>query len=356
MPSPRPKNSTTVRLLPIALRLGIRALGALLPALAARIVLRLWLTPVRAPPRADAVPLPAPGTVRHGELDLPVWTFGEGPPVYLVHGWGGRAEQLLPLVEPLVEAGHAVVLFDGPAHGRAPGRQTSGPELAAALQAIAAHHGPPFAIVAHSFGAVPTALALQAGLPARRVVLLAPPAHLGRYVDRFATMVGASPAVRERMRALVPDRLRLPWSAMTLEALAGRQTAPLLVLHDRQDREVAVDEGEAVARTWPGAELHVTRGLGHWRILRDPGVILRTVSFVTGAAAPDRARAADPEQGATATLADGGTAPQRARTHPPEVRDDGRSTRSREEAALSGADAVRARQGIPHAAGAGRRG
>jgi pimeloyl-ACP methyl ester carboxylesterase len=279
MASIRPKISTTVRLYMVALRMLLRALSAAAPALAARIAERLWFTPGRAPVRAGSA-LPPPRTLRAGGLELPVWTFGDGPPVYLVHGWGGRADQLAAFIDPLAEAGHRVVLFDGPGHGRAPGRFSSGPEIARALRTAAELHGSPHAVIAHSFGAAATALAINAGLAPGRVVLLAPPAHLAGFLDRFGAMVGASAAVMRRVQVLSERRLGIPWSAVTLEALAGRQTAPALVIHDRQDREVAFEEGEAVARTWPGAQLVATTGLGHWRVLRDPEVIGRVVRFV----------------------------------------------------------------------------
>lgn len=285
MARPPAKKGTTVRSLITALRVGIRLLGTVAPGLAARVVVRLWMTPVRPRLRPELA-LPMTGTMRSGGLDLPIWCFGEGPPVYLVHGWGGRADQLSPLVWPLVQAGHKVVLFDGPGHGRAPGKLSSGPAIAAALRTAVDLHGAPHAIVAHSFGAAATTLALNAGTGAGRVVLLAPPANLGGFIDRFGTMVGASRAVMTRTRDLVARRLGMPWSAFSLESLAGRQTAPALVIHDRDDQEVKIDEGEAVARTWPGAELVVTRGLGHWRILRDAGVLHRVVSWVSASGRP----------------------------------------------------------------------
>jgi pimeloyl-ACP methyl ester carboxylesterase len=57
-------------------------------------------------------------------------------------------------------------------------------------------------------------------------------------------------------------------------------TAPLLVFHDRDDRDVAWTDGEAIAAAWPGAELVSTAGLGHRRIVHDPGVVARAVAFL----------------------------------------------------------------------------
>jgi hypothetical protein len=55
----------------------------------------------------------------------------------------------------------------------------------------------------------------------------------------------------------------------------------LLVVHDRDDPEVPLAAGSAVAEAWR-ARLDVTSGLGHRRILRDEAVVSAVVEFVTG--------------------------------------------------------------------------
>ena len=39
-------------------------------------------------------------------------------------------------------------------------------------------------------------------------------------------------------------------------------------------------DGAAITRAWPGAELVTTTGLGHHRIVSDPGVIRQVVAFL----------------------------------------------------------------------------
>ena len=54
-------------------------------------------------------------------------SWGDGPVVYLVHGWAGSTEQMVGLVEPLLMRNCRVVVFDAPSHGRSdPG--PSGPD------------------------------------------------------------------------------------------------------------------------------------------------------------------------------------------------------------------------------------
>jgi pimeloyl-ACP methyl ester carboxylesterase len=43
-----------------------------------------------------------------------VW--GDRPPVYLVHGWGGCRAQMGVFVKPLVSTGYRLIAFDLPSH------------------------------------------------------------------------------------------------------------------------------------------------------------------------------------------------------------------------------------------------
>src|SRR5262249_33884953 len=67
----------------------------------------------------------------------------------------------------------------------------------------------------------------------------------------------------------------------------GQRDAALLVVHDRDDREVAFVHAERLVAIWRNATLHATSGLGHRRILRDDAVIAEILEFVRhGVAAP----------------------------------------------------------------------
>ena len=57
-------------------------------------------------------------------------------------------------------------------------------------------------------------------------------------------------------------------------------TAPLLVIHDRKDDTVPFSHGADIARSWPGATLIETSGLGHRELVQDPMVISQVLNFV----------------------------------------------------------------------------
>lgn len=208
------------------------------------------------------------------------WSWGRGPTTYLVHGWGGSSGRIYPLAEALIETGHRLVMFDAPGHGASGGGLSSMPEFARSLEAVAAHSGEPEIIVAHSLGAAATVLAASRGLTARRYVFLAPAANPPEWAYAFGRMLRLSPTVMERLRARSERRLRFSWDDLDARVHARSMSAPLLVLHDREDTTVPFSNGIELVRSWPGSRLIETTGLGHSDILRDPGVISQVTRFV----------------------------------------------------------------------------
>jgi hypothetical protein len=146
---------------------------------------------------------------------------------------------------------------------------------------VVAHFGPAHAIIAHSLGAAATVFAMREGLAAGRLVFIGPPADPLVWVDRFARSLGLTPPVLAEMRRQSERRIGARWAdlpVLPMRGLAG--PPPLLVVHDRDDREVAWQDGAAIAAAWPGARRLDTTGLGHRRILRDAAVVQAVADFV----------------------------------------------------------------------------
>lgn len=208
------------------------------------------------------------------------WSWGEGPTTYLVHGWGGSSGRIYPLAEALIETGRRLVMFDAPGHGASGRGLSSVPEFARSLRAVVDHQGVPDVVVAHSMGAAATALAAASGLTARRFVFIAPAATPAQWIKSLGGVLKLDKDVLRRVRERTEQRLKFSWDDLDARLNVRRMTAPLLVIHDQQDETVPFSHGADIARSWPGATLVATSGLGHGDILRDPEVIARVLGFV----------------------------------------------------------------------------
>lgn len=275
-----------------AIRAGFRALSAVSPALAARAAERVWFTPPRPAVREEARAFLATGT--RFELAVngrPVvgWRWGSGPSVVLMHGWGGYGAQMQAFVAPLAEAGFQPVTFDAPAHGqsgpsRLGSRRSTLLDFADVLIALHRETRDIASVIAHSGGGTAAAWALRATpeLRPKRLALIAPMGSVHRYQGVFQRMVGLSDTAMRRFYANTEQMFGFRWMDWEVPAMAsGIQTPPLLVVHDRDDRETSHEDGASIAAAWPNATLHTTSGLGHHRILRDPDVVKEIVEFVT---------------------------------------------------------------------------
>jgi pimeloyl-ACP methyl ester carboxylesterase len=287
------EKSTIVRsytpppLLPLV-RAGHRVLSALAPELTARLADRRFTTPPRVRRPAAEIELLATACARPMQIGgrrIETWGWGSGPSVLLVHGWGGRGAQLGGLVRPLVARGFSVATFDAPGHGASDAGSVTIPEIAGAIRTVGETRGPLAAIVAHSVGATAAVRALWEGLEAGAVVLIGPAADLVTPSVRFSEMFGFSREVRERMHRRIEARAGRAWSVFDAVELAPALTTPVLVVHDRGDAEIPWQHGAAIARAWRGAELLMTEGLGHRRILKDPDVVAASVAFIAARAA-----------------------------------------------------------------------
>lgn len=285
--------STIVRSI---VRAGYGGVSRALPAVAARAAEAVWFRLPASTPAADTSLqtvrelLGAPFEVELRGRVVRGWSWGSGPVVYLVHGWGGSLEQMVPLVAPLLDRGLQVVAFDGPSHGRSDagihGRRSSDAvELGRALDAVAARFGPARAVVAHSMGALAALLAIRDGwLASERLVLVAPPSGIPDLLDRIRRELGLGPHAARRLGERTRRRTGYAVDDLDLVRIAnslGRQDRPeLLVVHDLLDRETPHEPSTRLVRSWPGAELLSTSGLGHRRILADAAVGGAVARFV----------------------------------------------------------------------------
>lgn len=273
-----------------------RGLSALSPAIAARMFAYLFTRPLRQKlPRHERHWLCQSGgrpfRLKSGAL-VPLYEWRANQPmagvrdeapiptVLLVHGFGGRAGQMGAFAAPFVAAGYRVVGFDAPAHGGAAGSRSSLPDMLQVTKEVAAELGPLAGVVAHSNGAAAVIAALTQGLRARRVALLAPMPDLESYIRRLAGQIGFSSQVAARAQTRVERRYGVPFSAFKASSLAAQIAQPTLILHDSADKVVPLSEVEELASAWQGATLEVSAGLGHVRVLRDPGTIAAVVAHI----------------------------------------------------------------------------
>ncbi|RZJ04698.1 MAG: alpha/beta hydrolase [Rubrivivax sp.] len=258
----------------------LRGLQRVSPNLGTRVAMGLFFTPVPTKWLARSRAVPRPWV----ELQLPfegghisVWQREDiepgMPKVLLTHGWAGDAQQMRPLADALAQAGFEPVLLDLPAHGRSSGLRSNLYQWVRALFAVTARFGPWEGVVAHSLGTLALSHALARGLPAHRAVLVALAPAPWQFLRWFAQAMGTGESLAARMRGRFEQREGVSLGHFEPAWLAERVEQPTLIVHDRGDVTAPIVSSETLLAGLPAGKLHVTEGLGHRRLLNDPGVM-----------------------------------------------------------------------------------
>jgi len=246
------------------------------PALAGRIATYLWFTPFplarprspRIPPGARRITFESAGSVIHG------YEIGDGSrTALLIHGWAGSSRQYRRIAMRLTEEGYRCVVIDLPAHGIEAGRSTHAFEMADAVEIAGNALGKVDIVVAHSLGAMATAMAMQRSLRADRLVLVAPGLRPRQALESFAAKLRLRPVVTKAVEHSMERRFGEDlWDRIPKGMLDMNVPGRTLVIHDVDDDMVPIDHAKLLAERW-GVELVSTRGHGHNGVLRASGVI-----------------------------------------------------------------------------------
>ncbi|MCE5192817.1 MAG: alpha/beta hydrolase [Candidatus Cryosericum sp.] len=238
---------------------------------------------------------------------------GSGDPIVLLHGWGGQAASMMPLIIGLRDK-YRIVALDLPGFGGSspPPVPWGTAEYASFVEKAVASLGIQRATyVGHSFGG---RIAIWLGAHAPRAVQslvlidaagIRPPITLRRRIRqsfykavkavlRLRILGPRGPALQERlamrlgsadyravsgvMRASMVKTINLD-----LTSLLGAIQAPTLLLWGEKDAETPVADGRKMERLIRGSRLIVVSGAGHFSYLDSPDFVNSVVlAFLQG--------------------------------------------------------------------------
>jgi pimeloyl-ACP methyl ester carboxylesterase len=255
------------------------------PTLAEKWAWKLFFTPFRfkapvkemeAGDKANKFTFEAEGYVIQGYE----WGTGDST-IMLMHGWSGRATQWRSFIKPLNDSGYKVVAIDGPAHGKSSGEMTDIIRFSEVLKVVFTKYPEMDTMITHSFGGATSMVAVQNGLPLKRLVNIGTPTDGDFIISDFLRRINGSPQSGDRFKQHIIDDFGRRFDEFSVkETIKYADDLDILMIHDRSDKEVSVQHSIDLHEDNPTTELFITEGLGHMRILRDPKVISRAIDFV----------------------------------------------------------------------------
>ena len=211
---------------------------------------------------------------------LAATSWGSGPTVLLAHGWESRRTHWGAFIPRLLEAGFRAVAVDAPAHGDSPGTKANVLQYGKMLVEVGRELGPLAAIVGHSFGAGASVIALHRGLNADRAVFISGPSSVVTVIERWGRRDGLLECDIPAFVRIVEREVGEEVEFMDVTQIVPGLSTRALIVHDRGDKEIPLDEGLAVAAAWPGATMLVTERFGHRRIMVAGEVVQAVVEFL----------------------------------------------------------------------------
>jgi len=207
---------------------------------------------------------------------------GNGPYVLLLHGWEGNAGNMLPFVNPLIEEGFNVVIPNAPAHYTSSGENCTLRDY----QKIVIEYIKRFdvkVIISHSFGSAAGLLALQDinKKQIRKIISISAPNKLIDVISDFTSLFKLSLNQKKAFNKYVENTLNLPFQEAVLSDILSKLEIETLVIHDKNDRVMSVDNAYRIANSHKGNQLFLTENLGHYRILWDTNILDKAMSFIT---------------------------------------------------------------------------
>ncbi|MGI9543333.1 MAG: alpha/beta hydrolase, partial [Cyclobacteriaceae bacterium] len=273
------------------LRSFFKNLGPIFPDLSARLVLHLFTTPKR-PGKTRPLPelfhtastfdLP----FQKGKLRVYAWGIF-GPRVLLVHGWESNATSFRHLIPQLLSKGYRVVAFDGPAHGKSSGRQTTFPQFSQAVETVLdyfAYSGGVSHLIGHSFGAYTSSFMLteaKGQFPLKKVIAISMPTKVSMATDNLFRFLHVPSKVQrlfhQKLEALAGRKMEEYHMNERFELINAKE---VLVVHDVQDQVIPLPKRFNEPVQSEKVKCLITDGFGHYRTIKAPPVMERIVRFL----------------------------------------------------------------------------
>lgn len=272
--------------IPKAITRTAKLLQAISPKLATRFAAKLFTTPLKH--RIPKREFDMEKNSRQEKLFVPkinkeihLYHYGNSSrKILLVHGWSGRGTQLVKIADALLGDGYAIISFDAPAHGKSGSKTTIMPEFIASILEIDKQYGPFEYVIGHSLGGMSILNAIKQGLKVEKAVIIGSGDIIQDILDSFVLKLELKPEIALMMKAHFEKKFGEPMENYAASFAAQSVEIPVLVIHDENDEEINSTAALHIHQNLKIAEIMITKGLGHRKILGDKNVIEKILTFI----------------------------------------------------------------------------
>ena len=198
----------------------------------------------------------------------------------LVHSWSGRGTQLVKIAEELIKNGFSTVSFDAPVNGKSGSKTTLMPEFIASILEIEKQFGPFEFVIGHSLGGMSILYAMKEGLTIKKAVIIGSGYIIQDILNDLVSKIELKPETASMMKTHFEKKYGVEMESYSASFAAKSVEIPVLIIHDEQDEEIAVKAAYNIHSNLKKGEIHITKKLGHRKILGNEKVIESILNFI----------------------------------------------------------------------------
>lgn len=272
--------------IPKSILLTAKLLEAISSKLATLFAAKLFLTPIKhkIPKREwhmEQNSFQSELLVTSIKKKINIYKYGQGEKkILLVHGWSGRGTQLVKIADQLVNLGFQTISFDAPAHGKSEGKTTIMTEFIASILEIEKQFGPFEFAIGHSLGGMSILNAIKQGFKVKKAVTIGSGDTIQDILDDFVSKLNLNPKIAGMLKNHFEEKFGEPMENYSAHFAAKKVKIPVLVIHDKNDHDVAINTAYNIDKHLENSELMITENLGHRKILGNEIVINRIIEFL----------------------------------------------------------------------------
>ncbi|WP_310379942.1 alpha/beta hydrolase [Flavobacterium sp.] len=200
--------------------------------------------------------------------------------ILLVHGWSGRGPQLFKIADALLKIGYSTISFDAPGHGKSPGKLAIMTDFIQTILEIERQFGPFEAAIGHSLGGMTLLNSVKKGLAINHLTIIGSGDIVTDILDDFVAKLELKPIISTQLRLYFENKYGVEMDSFSGYKSAMYISIPVLVVHDKMDKEIPVTAGINIHSHLKKGVLFLTDGLGHRKILGNHLVIEKVINFI----------------------------------------------------------------------------
>ncbi|MHA1946448.1 MAG: alpha/beta fold hydrolase [Candidatus Hodarchaeales archaeon] len=214
------------------------------------------------------------------EYEINTKTYGTGPTILCLHGWGGSSDSFTSIIDPLVKNGYQVITLDLPGHGNSSGKESSLFDFIASTTLIMNTVPEVYAIIGHSIGGLAAMNLVARNQLKLKIVTISAPSSIKTIIDTYRLNLNLSDKVVNNLVTNIEKKFRVSISDYAVDGLYTSFPDSGLIIHDKYDYVIPYGESEIISQRWKTAKLKSVTRLGHHRILKEPLITKEILNYL----------------------------------------------------------------------------